>query len=155
METTTKTKMIEIERVDGAYRLECPVCKQRIQSETSEGEWEGGFEGCPHLYIAYLCDSGMYYPNYKNKKEVAKVEADLEVLKEKVAYYIAEKENYKIETPEELAEMMQWEVSEEWSVIYLANHLPENMVAYHLDVPTGGCGGGTWTVDNLFIFKVK
>ena len=144
--------MQKVEWVDGAYRLECPVCKKRIQSETSDGEWEGGFEPCEHLYIAYLCDSGMYHPNYKDEKEVSKITADLEAIKEKVARNIIEEENLE-ETDVSLKEVMEFEVSEENSVVYLANNPTKDMVSYSLDVQTGGCGGGHWTVENLFIFK--
>jgi hypothetical protein len=149
-ETTTTnnrgTEMIEVENKEG-YEIRCPVCDKRIQSENADGDWEGGFEPCEHLYIAYLCDSGMYYPHYKDKEGVAIIDADLEKLKGKVALDIQKEEGLDIPIEE-----CREEVSEENSVVYLANNLPENMVSYCVPIQTGGCGGGHWTVDNLFIF---
>jgi hypothetical protein len=143
--------MINVEWIDGAYRIECPVCKKRIQSETKDGGFEGGFEPCEHLYIAYLCDSGMYHPDYEDKESVARIGADLDKLKEKVARHIIQEEGLE----DDIEEVMEYEVSEQNSVIYLANNLPENMVAYSVDIYTGGCGGGNWTVKNILIFKTK
>ena len=144
--------MENIEIVDGAYRIVCPVCQQRIQSEDANGEWEGGFEPCEHLHFSYLEDCGLVHP-YDDKQAYKLVEAELEATKLlMVAEQKAEdatKEKGTTWSDEDYLE----DIQEDEVILYYAKHLGDDKISYYIEVQSGGCGGGHWKVKNIFVFN--
>lgn len=137
-----------IEWKDDSYRVECPVCKQRIQSETAEGDFEGGFVACEHLHFSFHEGWGIIHPQPYH--DMAHIESQLLLAKIRIARDRHEKDKGAWTVEEYLDDITQDEAVE-----YYAMHPEAGMVSYCLKVPAGGCGGSRRKVNNLFVFKTS